>query len=97
MGCRCCARPSPLLRQGVVTGASGRNWASYGDSVILPADFPDWRRNLLTDPQTSGGLLVACAAERADTILQQIVAAGCPAARRIGRIEKGAPCVRIEA
>jgi len=87
----------PLLRQGVVTGASGRNWASYGDSVILPADFPDWRRNLLTDPQTSGGLLIACAAERADTILQQIVAAGYPAARRIGRTEAGAPCVRIEA
>lgn len=87
----------PLLRQGLVTGASGRNWASYGDSVILPADLPDWRRNLLTDPQTPGGLLVACAAERADTILQQIVAAGCPAARRIGRIEAGAPCVRIEA
>ena len=86
-----------LLRQGVVTGASGRNWASYGDSVILPADFPDWRRNLLTDPQTSGGLLIACAAERADTILQQIVTAGYPAARRIGRTEAGAPCVRIEA
>ncbi|MFY9698305.1 MAG: selenide, water dikinase SelD [Rhodoplanes sp.] len=87
----------PLLRQGVVTGASGRNWSSYGDSVILPADFPDWRRNLLTDPQTSGGLLIACAAERADTILQQIVTAGYPAARRIGRTEAGAPCVRIEA
>jgi len=65
----------PLLRQGLVTGVSGRNWASYGDSVILPADLPDWRRNLLTDPQTPGGLLVACAAERVDTILQQILAA----------------------
>ena len=70
----------PLVRQGIVTGASGRNWASYGDSVILPADFPDWRRNLLTDPQTSGGLLIACAAERADAILQSIVEAGYPAA-----------------
>ena len=39
----------PLLRQGVVTGASGRNWASYGASVTLPAEFPDWRRNLLTE------------------------------------------------
>jgi len=87
----------PLLRQGIVTGASGRNWASYGDSMILPADFPDWRRNLLTDPQTSGCLLVACATERADAILQQVVEAGYPAARRIGRTEEGAPCVRIEA
>ncbi len=87
----------PLLRQGVVTGASGRNWASYGANVTLPAEFPDWRRNLLTDPQTSGGLLVACAAERADAIVQQIVAAGYPAARRFGRTEAGAPCVRVEA
>ena len=87
----------PLVRQGIVTGASGRNWASYGDSVILPADFPDWRRNLLTDPQTSGGLLIACAAERADAILQSIVEAGYPAARRIGWTEAGLPSVRIEA
>jgi selenide, water dikinase len=86
-----------LVRDGVVTGASGRNWASYGDSVILPPDFPDWRRNLLTDPQTSGGLLIACAAERADAILQQIVAAGYPAAQRIGRTEAGPACARIEA
>jgi selenide, water dikinase len=86
-----------LVREGVVTGASGRNWASYGDSVVLPADFPDWRRNLLTDPQTSGGLLISCAAERADAILHSILAAGCPAARRIGRTEAGAACARIEA
>jgi selenide,water dikinase len=86
-----------LARDGVVTGASGRNWASYADSVVLPAGFPDWRRNLLTDPQTSGGLLISCAAERADGILQSILAAGYPAARRIGRVEAGTPSVRIEA
>ncbi len=49
-------------RQGCVTGASHRNWASYGNDVTLPADCPDWQRHLLTDPQTSGGLLVACVA-----------------------------------
>ena len=86
-----------LVREGVVTGASGRNWASYGDSVILPANCPDWRRNLLTDPQTSGGLLIACDAARADAILQSIVAAGHPAARRIGWTAAGDPSVRIEA
>ena len=69
-----------LVRDGVVTGASGRNWASCGDNVILPADFPEWRRNLLTDPQTSGGLLVACAPECAEAILQSILDAGYPKA-----------------
>jgi selenide, water dikinase len=39
-----------LLKDGFVTGASGRNWDSYGASVVLPRDFPLWRRNLLTDP-----------------------------------------------
>lgn len=87
----------PLAQQGVVTGASGRNWASYGDSVQLPADLPDWRRNLLTDPQTSGGLLVACAPERAAAVLQSILAAGYPAARHIGYAEAGLPAVKVVA
>lgn len=86
-----------LVRDGVVTGASGRNWASYGDNIVLPADFPEWRRDLLTDPQTSGGLLVSCAPERAEAVLQFILDAGYPAARRIGFAEAGPPSVRIAA
>jgi selenide,water dikinase len=86
-----------LAERGFVTGASKRNWASYCDDVVLPKEFAEWRRDLLTDPQTSGGLLVACAPEKADAVLQTIVAAGFPAARIIGRCEPGAPQVRIEA
>ncbi len=84
-----------LIRQGFVTGASGRNWASYGAAIDLPADFPDWRRQLLTDPQTSGGLLVSCTEPEADRLVTDIVAAGCKAARLIGRVEAGAPRVRV--
>jgi selenide,water dikinase len=86
-----------LVRQGFVTGASIRNWASYGSDVKLPANLPDWQRHLLTDPQTSGGLLVSCAPERAEAIVQTIVAAGYPAARVIGRVAAGAPCVEVMA
>jgi selenide,water dikinase len=86
-----------LTQQGFVTGASIRNWASYGAEVKLPAGLPEWQRHLLTDPQTSGGLLVSCAPERADAILQTITAAGYPAARLIGHVEQGAPEVRVEA
>lgn len=85
-----------LARQGFVTGASGRNWASYGEFVTLPDGMPDWRRQILCDPQTSGGLLVACAAERADEVVSEIRAAGYPLARRIGRVEAGAAELRIE-
>ncbi len=86
-----------LVQQGFVTGASIRNWASYSADVKLPAGLPDWQRHLLTDPQTSGGLLVACAPERAGAILQTITAAGYPAARIIGRVEAGAPEVWVAA
>jgi selenide,water dikinase len=89
------AEAASLARQDHVTGASHRNWASYGHDVVLPAGFPDWKRHLLADPQTSGGLLVACAAERANAIVKTINAAGYPAARVIGHAEAGAPAVRI--
>src|SRR5262249_16983034 len=59
-----------LAEQGLITGASKRNWASYSDGVTLPANMPEWQRHLLTDPQTSGGLLVACAPDQAEAILQ---------------------------
>lgn len=82
---------------GCVTGASGRNWASYGSDVALPAGMPQWRRDLLCDPQTSGGLLVACAADRADRVAEDIRAAGYPLARLIGSVEAGGVGVRVEA
>jgi selenide,water dikinase len=58
-----------LAGQGFVTGASGRNWAGYGHDVALPADFAPEDRALLTDPQTSGGLLVSCDPQAVDTVL----------------------------
>ena len=78
-----------LVRKGCVTGASHRNWSSYGEHVSLPDGVDDWRRYLLTDPQTSGGLLVACKADRAAEIAARIVADGYPFARVIGRVSEG--------
>jgi selenide,water dikinase len=84
-----------LAQAGYITGASKRNWSSYSDGVTLPADLPDWRRALLTDPQTSGGLLVACKAERAEAIRNMIEAAGYPSARIIGTAVAGAPGIEV--
>src|SRR5262245_47251624 len=86
-----------LAQQGHVTGASHRNWKSYGDGVALPEGLPDWQRHLLTDPQTSGGLLVTCAPERADSIVNLIVSAGHTSARVIGKASAGPPHLRIVA
>lgn len=84
-----------LAEEGFSTGASTRNWASYGEEVRLPEDLPDWRRKLLTDPQTSGGLLVACAESAADVLLAAIRSAGYPMARRIGDVVAGPPVVEV--
>ena len=86
-----------LAKEGYVTGASQRNWVSYGTDVLLPPGCPEWQRHLLTDPQTSGGLLVACARERAAETVQSIRAAGYPAACVIGAAETGAGRVRVVA
>jgi len=72
-------------RQGIATGASERNWKGYGHEVELPGGFADWQRKLLTDPQTSGGLLVACAPQAVDKVL----AAFQGEARRIGTLREG--------
>jgi selenide,water dikinase len=86
-----------LAQQRFVTGASARNWASYGEAVVLPPHLPEWRRHLLTDPQTSGGLLIACASDRAAALLSIIVDAGYAKARIIGQAGVGAPSVTVEA
>jgi selenide,water dikinase len=84
-----------LAKAGVRTGASTRNWASYGAAVRLPAALPDWRRDLLTDPQTSGGLLIAVAAERAEAVLELAKARGFPASRIVGRVTAGPPGIDV--
>jgi selenide,water dikinase len=86
-----------LAQSGFITGASKRNWASYGASVRLPAEMPDWQRDLLADPQTSGGLLVSCAAADADRLCGLIRQAGYPLATTIGTVIAGEPLVFVEA
>ncbi|MEP7298825.1 MAG: selenide, water dikinase SelD [Burkholderiales bacterium] len=78
-----------LAAQGLVTGASGRNWASYGDDVTLPGGFAAADRALLADPQTSGGLLVACAPESLAAVLEAFVRDGFDSAAVVGSVVDG--------
>lgn len=84
-----------LLEQGFITGASERNWQSYGQDVRMPAGDALNLRKLLTDPQTSGGLLVACAPQAADAVLNCFRSAGFADAAVIGRLEAGAAQVSV--
>ncbi|MBH2018394.1 selenide, water dikinase SelD [Polaromonas sp.] len=78
-----------LASQGMITGASGRNWDSYGAQVSLPARISPAHQALLSDPQTSGGLLVACAPEAADAVLACFKSHGFDGARQIGEMLEG--------
>jgi selenide,water dikinase len=78
-----------LAAAGHVTGASGRNWAGYGEEVELPHGFSDTARALLTDPQTSGGLLVSCARSSVDEVMAVFRAHGFAQAAVIGEVAAG--------
>ena len=84
-----------LVKAGVYTGASTRNWAGYGSEVSLAPGMHDWQRHLLTDPQTSGGLLVACAPEAEAEVLAIFRRHGFADARVIGRCAHGAPGIAV--
>ena len=84
-----------LAVAGVRTGASGRNWASYGADVSTPAGLEDWRRDLLCDPQTSGGLLIAVAPDAAEAVLDLARVEGFLGAAVVGRLATGAPGISL--
>jgi selenide,water dikinase len=83
------------VKQGVATGASERNWKGYGAEVEMPPGAPDWMRKLLADPQTSGGLLVACAPQAERAVHAEFARRGFAGARTIGRLAAGAPRLRL--
>jgi selenide,water dikinase len=84
-----------LAARGFTTGASGRNWAGYGADVALPASLADEDRALLTDPQTSGGLLVACAPAEVDAVLATFRAHGFGQAAVVGEVLASSAAPRL--
>ncbi|MBU3711950.1 MAG: selenide, water dikinase SelD [Limnohabitans sp.] len=80
-----------LAAQGFITGASGRNWAGYGDEVALASHITPVQQALLTDPQTSGGLLVSCAPETVGDVLKVFERHGFAQAADIGEVVAAGP------
>jgi selenide, water dikinase len=76
-----------MAAQGFITGASGRNWAGYGHDVALPAGFASEDQALITDPQTSGGLLVSCTRESLPEVLAVFKKHGFADAALIGEVK----------
>jgi selenide,water dikinase len=84
-----------FAHDGFFTGASGRNWDAYGQDVDLGEGVGDTQRVLLTDPQTSGGLLVSCDPDSVDEVLALFAREGFGEAAVIGRMVEGAPRVTV--
>ncbi|HVE48191.1 MAG TPA: selenide, water dikinase SelD [Casimicrobiaceae bacterium] len=84
-----------LAREGMYTGASGRNWNGYGGDVDLAKGIGDVERAILTDPQTSGGLLVACSRESVDDVRAIFAREGFADAAVIGEIVASVPRVSV--
>jgi selenide, water dikinase len=80
-----------FAREGIVTGASGRNWAAYGLDVAWPLDAPAWMQALASDPQTSGGLLVSCAPSAVDRVLAAFANEGFAQAAVVGALASVRP------
>ncbi len=83
------AQAIDYVKAGIYTGASTRNWAGYGKEVTLAPGMAEWQKQVLTDPQTSGGLLVACAPESEAEVLALFARGGFADARKIGSFVEG--------
>ena len=81
--------------RGYNTGAAGRNWQSFGQDATLPNGLPEWQKNLLTDPQTSGGLMLSCKPEIADEVLAIFGRNGFADAAAIGDMQEGLSHVTV--
>ena len=86
-----------LAADGCITGASARNWAGYGADVQLDPALPPLAQALLTDPQTSGGLLVSCAPDAVASVLRIFAEQGFGAAAVVGRMEQGSASLAVTA
>lgn len=78
-----------LVKEDIFTGASPRNWLGYGHEIQMAPQLGAWQQNLLSDPQTSGGLLISCSPEATDQVLKILRADGFTQAQKIGRFTEG--------
>lgn len=84
-----------LAQQGIKTGASDRNWNACESQASLAAGLPASARDLVCDPQTSGGLLIACDRQAVDSVLACVKAEGFADACVVGHLKTGKPHVHV--
>jgi len=84
-------RARELAAAGAVPGGTARNLEAAAGYTAFPVSLASPDRTLLADAQTSGGLLIAVAAEAAGLLVGALKKEGTPAAAVIGRVTGGEP------
>ena len=74
---------------GYITGASARNWDSLKEHVVFAPEFGAIEQALLTDPQTSGGLLISCSPDAVTEVLSIFLQQGFSHVSVIGELVDG--------
>ena len=86
-----------MARLDLFPGGARTNYDAYMGQLDFDPALENWQRLLLTDPQTSGGLLICFAPERLDEALEALRRVGVPAAL-VGRLVSAAlPRVLVRA
>jgi selenide,water dikinase len=80
------AEVAEFAKKGLCPGGLRRNMEFYGKLVEFSGQVPDYMRDILFDPQTSGGLLISVAAEKAELLLSRLKKAGISEVVIVGEI-----------
>jgi selenide,water dikinase len=76
-----------MYRIGVTTGVNKHNRELVGKVTRFEKDLPAWHREIVYDPQTSGGLLVSLPHSQGEDLADALRRAGVDEARLVGRVE----------
>jgi selenide,water dikinase len=87
-----------FAQNGFIPGGTSRNREYRANTIEFAEDVPEWASDILFDPQTSGGLLMAISDEKAGTYLEELKKANLRQAAIIGKViekPKGKILVRM--
>jgi len=77
-----------VYKKGMTTGVNAYNRQMVEKHLWLETDLPPWHEEIVFDPQTSGGLLVAVTKTQGENLVNALHAKGVTAAKIIGNVHE---------
>ncbi len=84
-----------MYRKGETTGSNRENHRMVQEHMEIQASLSKIEKELLFDPQTSGGLLLSVPDSQAEELLTALSAAGVQSAVRVGEVAEGSPGILV--